>query len=125
MLALLLNDDNLFIFFITLSTLMVYTTCPAYYKLYKKYKECNKNSCHNQIESLTRENPSIISSCKIWQNVGCGCGQNVLLSETKKAFEFTHCIDVTDLVDFESKICLLYTSPSPRDGLLSRMPSSA
>ena len=24
-----------------------------------------------------------------------------------------------------SKSCLLYTSPSPRDGLLSRMPSSA
>ena len=27
--------------------------------------------------------------------------------------------------DFDIKICLLYTSPSPRDGLLSRMPSSA
>ena len=25
----------------------------------------------------------------------------------------------------EKKDCLLYTSPSPRDGLLSRMPSSA
>ena len=25
----------------------------------------------------------------------------------------------------QKKICLLYTSPSPRDGLLSRMPSSA
>ena len=25
----------------------------------------------------------------------------------------------------EAKTCLLYTSPSPRDGLLSRMPSSA
>ena len=25
----------------------------------------------------------------------------------------------------EVKTCLLYTSPSPRDGLLSRMPSSA
>ena len=25
----------------------------------------------------------------------------------------------------ESFFCLLYTSPSPRDGLLSRMPSSA
>ena len=25
----------------------------------------------------------------------------------------------------EKKSCLLYTSPSPRDGLLSRMPSSA
>ena len=24
-----------------------------------------------------------------------------------------------------SYVCLLYTSPSPRDGLLSRMPSSA
>ena len=24
-----------------------------------------------------------------------------------------------------AKVCLLYTSPSPRDGLLSRMPSSA
>ena len=25
----------------------------------------------------------------------------------------------------EASACLLYTSPSPRDGLLSRMPSSA
>ena len=25
----------------------------------------------------------------------------------------------------QNKVCLLYTSPSPRDGLLSRMPSSA
>ena len=25
----------------------------------------------------------------------------------------------------QPKVCLLYTSPSPRDGLLSRMPSSA
>ena len=25
----------------------------------------------------------------------------------------------------KNRICLLYTSPSPRDGLLSRMPSSA
>ena len=28
-------------------------------------------------------------------------------------------------IDIDSKDCLLYTSPSPRDGLLSRMPSSA
>ena len=27
--------------------------------------------------------------------------------------------------DEKPKSCLLYTSPSPRDGLLSRMPSSA
>ena len=28
-------------------------------------------------------------------------------------------------LDLLSRTCLLYTSPSPRDGLLSRMPSSA
>ena len=27
--------------------------------------------------------------------------------------------------DADVQVCLLYTSPSPRDGLLSRMPSSA
>ena len=32
--------------------------------------------------------------------------------------------DLTDTPE-EYKFCLLYTSPSPRDGLLSRMPSSA
>ena len=32
--------------------------------------------------------------------------------------------DVDDIVG-HLWICLLYTSPSPRDGLLSRMPSSA
>ena len=31
----------------------------------------------------------------------------------------------TELKNLEMKTCLLYTSPSPRDGLLSRMPSSA
>ena len=32
---------------------------------------------------------------------------------------------VTDRIDADVLSCLLYTSPSPRDGLLSRMPSSA
>ena len=30
-----------------------------------------------------------------------------------------------ELTDHKTYPCLLYTSPSPRDGLLSRMPSSA
>ena len=38
-------------------------------------------------------------------------------------------VGVTTLGDVSrallTQICLLYTSPSPRDGLLSRMPSSA
>ena len=34
-------------------------------------------------------------------------------------------IDLIDMVVVNLYPCLLYTSPSPRDGLLSRMPSSA
>ena len=34
-------------------------------------------------------------------------------------------IKENSLVFEEVDVCLLYTSPSPRDGLLSRMPSSA
>ena len=33
--------------------------------------------------------------------------------------------DFIDVIDKVDNNCLLYTSPSPRDGLLSRMPSSA
>ena len=32
---------------------------------------------------------------------------------------------ISEMVEALSWTCLLYTSPSPRDGLLSRMPSSA
>ena len=38
------------------------------------------------------------------------------------------CVDLVverDAVEAMVRHCLLYTSPSPRDGLLSRMPSSA
>ena len=49
---------------------------------------------------------------------------------------YAHLYDVADLKDYkrgedyvnfrpDRVACLLYTSPSPRDGLLSRMPSSA
>ena len=42
---------------------------------------------------------------------------------------FTHPLTIfsksPDELDWTPTICLLYTSPSPRDGLLSRMPSSA
>ena len=33
--------------------------------------------------------------------------------------------EIKDIGVKDISICLLYTSPSPRDGLLSRMPSSA
>ena len=44
--------------------------------------------------------------------------QAIILTPTREL-----CIQVTQAL--RSYACLLYTSPSPRDGLLSRMPSSA
>ena len=49
------------------------------------------------------------------------------LSNHKTKEESKHEIEKEGLDQFiqKNKSCLLYTSPSPRDGLLSRMPSSA
>ena len=41
------------------------------------------------------------------------------------AADFLHLDGVTPVLRALAWVCLLYTSPSPRDGLLSRMPSSA
>ena len=54
------------------------------------------------------------------------------ISNIYKREEFRHKSLISDIatggifgLGVEGYICLLYTSPSPRDGLLSRMPSSA
>ena len=46
-----------------------------------------------------------------------------LFADGTSGDEFTGLTTGTKLADVDT--CLLYTSPSPRDGLLSRMPSSA
>ena len=40
-------------------------------------------------------------------------------------FDLENLDSKSDFIKARAKACLLYTSPSPRDGLLSRMPSSA
>ena len=47
--------------------------------------------------------------------ISLGCAKNLVDSE----------ILLGGLKNSQYDVCLLYTSPSPRDGLLSRMPSSA
>ena len=68
---------------------------------YNRSALAEKDSLENVIEYFIEQ--SLITKEKL-------CEQ-----ETIKRKEFDTLVD----------ICLLYTSPSPRDGLLSRMPSSA
>ena len=42
-----------------------------------------------------------------------------------KYFDELKFSEISKITDMNINTCLLYTSPSPRDGLLSRMPSSA
>ena len=49
--------------------------------------------------------------------------QNTIIGA--KAGDATTDADFNVAVGYNALSCLLYTSPSPRDGLLSRMPSSA
>ena len=46
-------------------------------------------------------------------------------SEREMLSSFFDQVEHADELGFGVGCCLLYTSPSPRDGLLSRMPSSA
>ena len=55
---------------------------------------------------------------------GCGPLPSSQFETSQLALDVDINIDV-DLEETKFVICLLYTSPSPRDGLLSRMPSSA
>ena len=50
------------------------------------------------------------------------------LQDTYDNIEFTESSSsdyLSESSEEDNESCLLYTSPSPRDGLLSRMPSSA
>ena len=62
-----------------------------------------------------------------------GTGNDQLFGQSgADSFVFAQGYEADRVRDFEDDVdtiqinaCLLYTSPSPRDGLLSRMPSSA
>ena len=57
------------------------------------------------------------------------CGTGIFLEKVEREHPYVTLTGVDSnqamLNEAVKKVCLLYTSPSPRDGLLSRMPSSA
>ena len=75
---------------------------------------------HNETDSYITEFGRV-SNRGFFEDVGLGTFTTYVDPSTKKArIEF-----VPYPADPGFTSCLLYTSPSPRDGLLSRMPSSA
>ena len=60
---------------------------------------------------------------KVFEFKLCSCGKDVCMLHKEKTQH--DCSSSKDINLEKITSCLLYTSPSPRDGLLSRMPSSA
>ena len=104
--------------------------------LYQSYKKKDYTNAAMYMDSLFVINPdyarmNILNGAESYDNIGeyekC---MNALRIANKANIDFclsngtsewsTH---IQSLDEFKN--CLLYTSPSPRDGLLSRMPSSA
>ena len=76
-------------------------------------KPSRRLELYREVVSRIRE-----SNVDVIINLTTGMGGDLFLGPDEEPMNFS---DNTDCVG----ICLLYTSPSPRDGLLSRMPSSA
>ena len=61
----------------------------------------------------------------IWGNEAAVLVGDYLYSRAFQMMVRAQSMPIMDLLANTTNTCLLYTSPSPRDGLLSRMPSSA
>ena len=68
--------------------------------------------------SLMKGKKGLIMGVANERSIAWGISQK--LAEAGAELAFTYLGDA-----LKKRVCLLYTSPSPRDGLLSRMPSSA
>ena len=77
--------------------------------------------------------PEHEDAAKVWEQLAAQAGVNqqqirLVLPDVRVLPTLGDGVSLTkmlSLAERPSKSCLLYTSPSPRDGLLSRMPSSA
>ena len=81
----------------------------------------NMGSIDQAIISNNITNNNDRSGIRVQARLDGAIAGDVLLSGNSINNNMFHGVEVRDT----SITCLLYTSPSPRDGLLSRMPSSA
>ena len=82
---------------------------------------------------LIQDEDTIVIDTRNDYEYSIGTFKNAINPNTQKFREFPSWVEKNNFSDEDKKskrvamfcTCLLYTSPSPRDGLLSRMPSSA
>ena len=77
------------------------------------------------ISDVTRELQKLESKYKNIYIAGAGNIGKSLAKKTNEDFNIKLIEKSEEQSELANEACLLYTSPSPRDGLLSRMPSSA
>ena len=82
-----------------------------------------KYDCPERNKSGTSRPNAKVNTCQVQKQSNC----ETLCApvNVEKCNQSVQTVDAEIQVCAESHTCLLYTSPSPRDGLLSRMPSSA
>ena len=90
----------------------------------------------NIIRELEQKNTTLVEQLKAQSDASARDQSNIsqlesqVLELNRRSAEVDRTISALsemkqEKVRLQTRICLLYTSPSPRDGLLSRMPSSA
>ena len=88
--------------------------------------EVQQDSLRNAIAMVTQDTSLLHRSIR--DNIRYGkpnATEEELIEAAKQAQAWDFILDLEDNKGRKAMDCLLYTSPSPRDGLLSRMPSSA
>ena len=95
-----------------------YRTSPALYK-----------TCKDVVTPVVQSYNIILLECyRVLHDLSvikCKQGSNGWLNTNHQYVFVIVFTDTTEDIHIQLYYCLLYTSPSPRDGLLSRMPSSA
>ena len=88
----------------------------VYQKALEALKECVKDAMDSNVDANTQG--------EIWRHYQGMKAIEKQIGRSSMSFKLDGIDRVMDY-DPDYNICLLYTSPSPRDATLSRMPSSA
>ena len=95
------------------------------YKNIHEVPKITKITINRGLGDASKNNKALESSIR---EIASITGQQPVVTKAKKSvagFKIRDGMPVGLAVTLRKKFCLLYTSPSPRDATLSRMPSSA